>query len=306
MNASCRACDACAHHGCPPHPAPPRRPPPSLYGNTPPPPLPPAPHGARLDQLTKPLGPRSQRPMRHASREIEFNTNAPHSLPKFDKGQNRLCTDSSGVRAGFFVAGRTKETSSPVASRRRAVACAYFIPLHATIRCAAVTRCDRRNSDFLCLRGAGRAAAACRSRSRAAGARAVAQSGAECGRALPLRAGVGLTGLEAPLLELDEARRLEQRVEEAHVGGRHGRALYERARCHAATGHARRAPLTWPLHRPPNGGAARASRDHHHAPTARRLRAIDAVAARSNTRRSARAAPARSRTRLARELTLRR
>lgn len=69
-----------------------------------------------------------------------------------------------------------------------------------------------------------------------------------------------LTGLEAPLLQLDEARRLEQRVEEAHIESAARRARYERARCHAATGHARRGPLTWPSGRRANGGTARVSR----------------------------------------------
>lgn len=69
-----------------------------------------------------------------------------------------------------------------------------------------------------------------------------------------------LTGLEAPLLQLDEARRLEQRVEEAHIESAARRARYERARCHAATGHARRGPLTWPSGRRANDGAARVSR----------------------------------------------
>ncbi|CAH0713992.1 unnamed protein product, partial [Brenthis ino] len=40
--------------------------------------------------------------------------------------------------------------------------------------------------------------------------------------------GAALTGLESPLLELDEARRLEQRVEEAHVGSAGGRAVRAR------------------------------------------------------------------------------
>lgn len=69
-----------------------------------------------------------------------------------------------------------------------------------------------------------------------------------------------LTGLEAPLLQLDEARRLEQRVEEAHIESAARRARYERARCLAATGHARRGPLTWPSGRRANDGAARVSR----------------------------------------------
>lgn len=50
---------------------------------------------------------------------------------------------------------------------------------------------------------------------------------------------LALTGLEAPLLLLYVARRLQQ-IEEAHIGRRRSRARYRRARCHAATGHARR------------------------------------------------------------------
>lgn len=50
---------------------------------------------------------------------------------------------------------------------------------------------------------------------------------------------LALTGLEAPLLLLYVARRLQQ-IEEAHIGRRRSRARYKRARCHAATGHARR------------------------------------------------------------------
>ncbi|CAF4886492.1 unnamed protein product [Pieris macdunnoughi] len=63
------------------------------------------------------------------------------------------------------------------------------------------------------------------------------------------RDGGALTGLQAQLLQLDEARRLQQGLEAAHVGRR--AAQFERARCHAATGHARRAPLTWPSSRRP-------------------------------------------------------
>lgn len=70
-----------------------------------------------------------------------------------------------------------------------------------------------------------------------------------------------LTGLEAPLLQLDEARRLEQRVEQAHVGRAARPARYKRARCHAATGHARRAPLTWPPPLRANSVVAARSRD---------------------------------------------
>ncbi|CAH4028103.1 unnamed protein product [Pieris brassicae] len=64
-----------------------------------------------------------------------------------------------------------------------------------------------------------------------------------------VRNGGALTGLQAKLLQLDEARRLQQGLEAAHVGRRAAR--FERARCHAATGHARRAPLTWPPRRRP-------------------------------------------------------
>ncbi|KAJ0172937.1 hypothetical protein K1T71_011113 [Dendrolimus kikuchii] len=49
---------------------------------------------------------------------------------------------------------------------------------------------------------------------------------------------------------------------------RHGRARYKRARCHAATGHARRAPLTWPPPPPANERWARASRDRRREPIA--------------------------------------
>lgn len=86
--------------------------------------------------------------------------------------------------------------------------------------------------------GAGRGeGAACCSRSRAAGGGGLHARRPGAGRwrlALTL-----LTGLEAPLLQLDEARRLEQRVEQAH-GLAAGGARWWRGRCHAATGHARR------------------------------------------------------------------
>ncbi|CAH2237515.1 jg4290 [Pararge aegeria aegeria] len=83
---------------------------------------------------------------------------------------------------------------------------------HESINFRASGCSNRRISGFLCLRGAGRTAAAWRSRSRAAGVGSPQGAGQAC------REGASpLTGLEAPLLQLDEARRLEQRVEEAHV-----------------------------------------------------------------------------------------
>ncbi|CAH2094048.1 unnamed protein product [Euphydryas editha] len=115
------------------------------------------------------------------------------------------------------------------------------------------------------------------------------------GRRLPQGAGPEhrarspLTGLETSFLQLDEARRLEQRVEEAHIGSAARRARYERARCHAATGHARRWPLTWPSGRRANGDAARASRGPRARPIAARDSrrrgglAIDVSAARGTT-----------------------
>ncbi|KAJ8713107.1 hypothetical protein PYW08_008411 [Mythimna loreyi] len=114
-------------------------------------------------------------------------------------------------------------------------------------------------SGFLCLRGArpagargaggarragagrGAAGAACRSRSRAAG-------GGRARRVLRVSLLTG-AGLQAPLLQLDEARRLQQRVEQAHGlaagGARCGAAavtprLATRAAAHVA---ARRAPM---------------------------------------------------------------
>lgn len=102
-----------------------------------------------------------------------------------------------------------------------------------------------------------------RSRSRAGGRRGG-------GRAL---AGAALTGLESPLLELDEARRLEQRVEEAHVGSAGGRAVRARPlscrdwprACWRSRGRRpadqwrRCAAVTWPR-RPANRGSRSARR----------------------------------------------
>lgn len=75
-----------------------------------------------------------------------------------------------------------------------------------------------------------------------------------------------LTGLEAPLLQLDEARRLEQRVEEAHVGSAGGargttRPLSRRD-CHAPAPHAA-------AHVAAAGAPMGARRARHVAPAAR-------------------------------------
>lgn len=93
-----------------------------------------------------------------------------------------------------------------------------------------------------------------------------------------------LTGLEAPLLQLDEARRLEQRVEEAHVGAARPRAVQARPLSRRDWPRAPRAAHVAGA-APANGSAARGARDRRAQPMsawparARGACAIDAIAA---------------------------
>lgn len=105
-----------------------------------------------------------------------------------------------------------------------------------------------------------RGAAACDSRSRASGVGSLHRRAADCRRRRvnKLAGPARLTGLQAPFLQLDEARRLQQGVQEAHGG--HGTAPARRRAVQAR-------PLSrrdWPATR-----AARRSRGRrHYAPMA--------------------------------------